>query len=130
LKTIKKSFKSPSLSGFLWLLSRGRHHAAGLRNLQKSGFNWLFLRLFVTFFFFLWLVFTFWDGQLLYCKNHHMLTILWLAKSSHNEDGYRKLQKSFFIWLFCDYLWPSLFLYFTSVLNRLNYLGCCRKNYY
>jgi hypothetical protein len=50
--------------------------------------------------------------------------------SGHNEDGYRKLQKSFFIWLFCDYLFSCLFLYFTSVLNRLTYIGCCRTNNY
>jgi hypothetical protein len=43
-------------------------------------------------------------------------------------DGYRKLQKSSFIWIFCDYLWPCLFLYFTSVINRLSYIGCCRTN--
>jgi hypothetical protein len=36
---------------------------------------------------------------------------------SHKCDGYRKLQKSFFSLLFCDYLWLCLFLYFTSVLN-------------
>jgi hypothetical protein len=31
---------------------------------------------------------------------------------------------------FCDYLWPCLFLYFTSVLNRLTYISCCRTNNY
>jgi hypothetical protein len=64
------------------------------------------------------------------CVLWHIVAILWLAKSGHNEDGCRKLQKSFFIWLFCDYLWLFLFLYFTSVLNRLNYIGCCRTNNY
>jgi hypothetical protein len=50
--------------------------------------------------------------------------------TGHNEDGYRKLQKSFFNWLFCEYLWPSSFLYSTSALIRLNYINCCRTNYY
>jgi hypothetical protein len=36
-----------------------------------------------------------------------------------------KLQKSFLSWLFCDYLWPCLFLYFTSVLNSFTYICCC-----
>jgi hypothetical protein len=52
------------------------------------------------------------------------------VRSSHNLDGYRKLQKYFFSWLFCDYYRLCLFLHFTSVLNRLIYIGCCRKNYY
>jgi hypothetical protein len=52
------------------------------------------------------------------------LTILYLAKSGHNKDGYRMLQKSFS----CDCLWPCLLLYFT--LNRLSYIGCCRTNNY
>jgi hypothetical protein len=56
------------------------------------------------------------------------MTILRLSKSGHNVDGYRKLQKSFFSWLFCDYLWPCLFLYFTIVLNRLTYCSYCRTN--
>jgi hypothetical protein len=75
-------------------------------------------------------------------KNRHIVTVknvticdefvmnLCLAKIVHNENGFRKFQKSFFRWLFCDYLWPCLFLYFTSVLNRLTYIGCCRTNNY
>jgi hypothetical protein len=45
---------------------------------------------------------SFCDGQLLYYKILHIVTIL--GKSGHNEDGYIKLQKSFFSWLFCGYL--------------------------
>jgi hypothetical protein len=44
------------------------------------------------------------------------VTNLCLVKSVQNEDGYRKLQKSFCSWLFCVCLWHCLFLYF----NRLN----------
>jgi hypothetical protein len=118
------------------------HNAAGFRKLQKSGFSWLFLRLFVTFFFnFLWLFFTFWDGYnysyyiaktvtLWQLQMEPFVTILWLAKSGHKEDGYRKLQKSSLAVFCCDYLWLCLFLYFTSVLNTLTYIGCCRTNNY
>jgi hypothetical protein len=54
-------------SFFIWLFvkAKSRHNAAGFRKLQKSGFSWLFLGLF----------FTFWDGQLLYCKNRHIVTV-------------------------------------------------------
>jgi hypothetical protein len=104
------------------------HNAAGFRKLQKSGFSWLFLRLFVIFFYFLWLFFTFWDFLLLYCKNHHIVKVTNVTICDDFPTGYRKLQKSFFSWPFCDYLWPCLFLYFTNVLNRLTYIGCCRSN--
>jgi hypothetical protein len=128
LNSLRKTKKDPS--NHLWLrivTAKSGHNAAGLRKFQKSGLNCLFLRIFVTFFCtFYDFFFTFWDGQLLYYKICHIVT----AKSGHNEDGYRKLQKSFFIWLFCDYLWLSLYSYFTSVLNRLTYIACCRTNNY
>jgi hypothetical protein len=49
----------------LWhrfVTDKSGHNAAGFRKLQKSGFSWLFLRLFVVFFLlfdFLWLFFYF-----------------------------------------------------------------------
>jgi hypothetical protein len=162
----------------LWFVKSGHNDGGGIKELQKSGFSWLFLRLFVTFFKLFVCFFTFWDDQFLDCKNHHIVTvtivticdsvlwrlkadnaagfrklqnsgfssfwdflwlpafmlqnvtILWLAKTGHNEAGYRKLQKSFFSWLFCDNLWPCLFLCFASVLNKHTYRGCCRTNNY
>jgi hypothetical protein len=51
---------------------KSRHNAAGFRKLQKSGFSWHFLRFFVTFFL---LFVTFWDGQLLYSKIRHIVTV-------------------------------------------------------
>jgi hypothetical protein len=104
-------------------MAQRSHNGAGFRKLQKSGFSWLFWD-------FLWFFFTFCEGQFLYYKIRHIVTILYLAKSGHNENGYRKIQKSFFSWLFCDFLWSYLFLYFTSILNRLTYIGCCRTNNY
>jgi hypothetical protein len=81
------------------------------------NFLWLFV--------FYFILITLWRSQM-----WPFVTNLWLAKSGHNEDGYRKLQKSFFIWLFCDYLGSCLFLYSTSVLNRHAYIGCCETNNY
>jgi hypothetical protein len=57
-------------------------------------------------------------------------TILWLTKSGHNEDGYRKLQKSFFSWLFVTI---SDFVYFYTSLaysTDLRNISCCRTNIY
>jgi hypothetical protein len=60
------------------------HKAAGFRKLQKAGFNRLFLRFFVTLSFY---------------------TFVYFAKSSHNEDGSKKLQSTSLSGLFvtvCD----------------------------
>jgi hypothetical protein len=48
------------------------------------------------------------------------LTILWLAKSGYNEDGYIKLQKSFFSWLFYDYFWTGKIIIRTTFVSGGN----------
>jgi hypothetical protein len=76
--------------------AKSGHNAADFRKLQK----WFELALFEAFS----------DGQLLYYKNRHIVTVT-------NVSG-------FFVNI-CDLVY---FLYFTSVLNRLTYIGCCRTN--
>jgi hypothetical protein len=129
MKTVKESFINPSLTCYLWRIKAVtmRLVLESFKSLVLTGFFWDFL----------WLFFSFCDFFLLFdtvsfyiAKTVTNVTILWLAKSDYNEDGYRKLQKSFFSWVFCDYLWLCLFLYFISVLNKLTYIGCCRTNNY
>jgi hypothetical protein len=105
------------------------------KSLVLAGFFWDFLWFF---FYFLWLFFYFlWRPAFILQNPSHYdgdkCNHLWRfcdSLKAVTKNGYRKLQKSFFSWLFCDYLWPCLFLNFTSVLNRLTYIGCCRTNNY
>jgi hypothetical protein len=76
-----------------------------------------FLRLFVTFFE------IFCDVFLLLRRSAFILHIL---LPSHWDSHKCNLRR--FIWLFCDCFWLCLFLYFTSVFNRLTYIGFCTTN--
>jgi hypothetical protein len=117
----------------LWLrfvTVKSGHNAAGCRKLQTSGLSWLFFSLFVTFFYFLWLFFTFWDGQFLYCKWRSKFNHLWRLCDSLKAVTNKTVIESIkspclaelaFLWLFMTFL----FLYFSST-----YIGCCRRNNY
>jgi hypothetical protein len=94
----------------LWLrivTAKSGVNAACLKKLQKSGFNWLFLKLFVTFF-------------LLFMTFFHFLrrTVFILRKPSHYRHSLKAVTINTVVTL-----WLCLFLYFTSVLNRLSYLA-------
>jgi hypothetical protein len=73
--------------------AKNGHNPAGFRKLQKFGFSYHFILLFVTVSFYI-------------TKNRHIMTVTnvticdHFGKSGHIEDGYRKFQKSFCIWLF------------------------------
>jgi hypothetical protein len=75
MKTVKESFKSPSLSGFLWRLIAVtmRLVLESFKSLVLAGFFWDFLWFF--FFSFLWLFFYFLWRPAFYYKIRHIMRV-------------------------------------------------------